>query len=1279
MQFQLVYFVTIKLVQETVLKKYFHFKYLNMSKLSFLLSFILLSFISFANPIDDIWKALENHDSVKARRLVEKALKNPSTKTDALMISILLNSGEEKPNDAKSIAKAFKSLKNASEYAYPIWYFDALTGGFGEKDKKTLSRFNGWIKEQKLNGSLVAELQELIAVHYLRLNSFSKANKYYAMPGSIMNWALTGTFENSSGSGFDKEYAPVAHPKDNASFKSKVNADIHWFTPKAIGHGPWVNLYRHLSTSTGMAYAQSFVESPSKQDVILSIGFTGSMKVWLNDQLVLSEEDELNTGMDYMKRKIKLNKGTNRILVQIGYTAKTSSPEFCVRLLDDKWYPIDDLTSSAAYKSYAKGSKMDVGASIPHFSEAFFEQKIKTEPKNIINHLLLAKVYSRSGKFDKANSVLKLAQKVYPKNYLINLALVQNYSSLNDRTELVRQIDEFRKYDEDNIFFVFYDFTKEMENKNYSKAKELLDKQKEFVGEDNAQYLENKIKWEAAKEKYEDLMNTVEYGYKKNPLEPYFVSLKYRVLKDVGQGNGAEISFLENYVNKHYNKRLLNVLLDAYLEKGSSYKFEKKLKKYIKNFPYETGFKTKLESYYYSKKEYKKALKIADRVLEDVPFSARYWEDKSTIYEFLKQEDKAKDALIKTIMFNPNQFDAREKLREKQNKKPLLSYFSKEKEYKNIEKQLQTPSTSDENYEYLFDEKNTVVFPEGTHMEYSFLAVRILNQAGVDRWKEASIGINSYRQNLIVVKAEVIKKNGQKIEAETNYNQFVFPSLEVGDAVYLEYRLETYTSGKLRKEFWDEDVLNGWVPYRNVSYRLFVPKGYHLNIKEMNMEKKVNKSSIDDFDIYEIVLKNPEKLKDEPYMPTGLEVGKSVYVSTIDSWSTISDWYKDLALPRTKDNYNIDEVYDEIFKGKKMASDVDKAEAIYEYLGDNIKYSSISFRQSNYVPQKPMKTISTQLGDCKDLSTLYHTLAKKAGLKTHLVLVNTRDNGEDNMKVPSIGFNHCIIKIDLPKGPLYQELTDNKLPFGYVPNNLDNSQALVIPNSNNEQVGKKLVHIVDNTGKKDKLIRNTTVEVKGDDLKMSSELQVIGAASGGYRRHYAGLNKEKTKEEVAYSFSSILDKNVKVRDYSFNDLEGRDEVFLMKAKLDVENGVLSVGSIKAIKPAFLDVIVRLKKFPDEERVTPLKYWMYENIDYYESNVTIKLDDKKIMELPEEVSIHSPFIDYKIKVTKVSPSVVKVSRIVTTHTEKDIMPEQYMAFRDTVKKITKAEESFLVVK
>src|SRR5690606_18407774 len=118
-----------------------------------------------------------------------------------------------------------------------------------------------------------------------------------------------------------------------------------------------------------------------------------------------------------------------------------------------------------------------------------------------------------------------------------------------------------------------------------------------------------------------------------------------------------------------------------------------------------------------------------------------------------------------------------------------------------------------------------------------------------------------------------------------------------------------------------------------------------------------------------------------------------------------------------------------------------------------------SFRQSNIVPQKPMVTISTKLGDCKDLSTLFYTLAKKADLKSELVLVNTRENGENTMQIPSTQFNHCIVKIDIDGEPMFQELTDSKLPFGTMPEYLYNSQALVIPTTNTKTDKNDLIHI----------------------------------------------------------------------------------------------------------------------------------------------------------------------------------------------------------------------------
>src|SRR5690606_19924230 len=104
----------------------------------------------------------------------------------------------------------------------------------------------------------------------------------------------------------------------------------------------------------------------------------------------------------------------------------------------------------------------------------------------------------------------------------------------------------------------------------------------------------------------------------------------------------------------------------------------------------------------------------------------------------------------------------------------------------------------------------------------------------------------------------------------------------------------------------------------------------------------------------------------------------------------------------------------------------------------------LDFRQSGYVPQKPSKTITTKLGDCKDLSALFVTLANHAGLNSELVLVLTNDNGRKINPLPNIGFNHCIVKVDFNGKEHFMELTDNYAPFNTMPTSLYQANALVV-------------------------------------------------------------------------------------------------------------------------------------------------------------------------------------------------------------------------------------------
>ena len=82
----------------------------------------------------------------------------------------------------------------------------------------------------------------------------------------------------------------------------------------------------------------------------------------------------------------------------------------------------------------------------------------------------------------------------------------------------------------------------------------------------------------------------------------------------------------------------------------------------------------------------------------------------------------------------------------------------------------------------------------------------------------------------------------------------------------------------------------------------------------------------------------------------------------------------------------------------------------------------VSFRQSAFVPQRASAVLSTKLGDCKDLSGLFVTLAHMAGINAKMMLVDTRNNGQKDILLPSVEFNHCVVKAMLDNKNYFIEL-----------------------------------------------------------------------------------------------------------------------------------------------------------------------------------------------------------------------------------------------------------------
>jgi len=330
------------------------------------------------------------------------------------------------------------------------------------------------------------------------------------------------------------------------------------------------------------------------------------------------------------------------------------------------------------------------------------------------------------------------------------------------------------------------------------------------------------------------------------------------------------------------------------------------------------------------------------------------------------------------------------------------------------------------------------------------------------------------------------------------------------------------------------------------------------------------------------------------------------------------------------------------------------------------------------VPQSISKVLSTKLGDCKDLSSLFVALASKAGLQAQLILVDTRDNGVKDMVLPSMEFNHCITLVKLNGKDYYLELTDNNLPFASLPYNLNGALILPVPPYGQKVSATTITTLQTANRMHDKNIKLINVAVSGKDLKMKVQSKRFGAITSAWRNDYATLTEEQQNKSFEKFVSDQYKNQVKLENLSFVGLNQLTDSLITNYNYTVKNEVIEAGSMKMIKIPFLDIIASIENFSSDSRQFPIEYWSYENTDMYENNIVIDLGaGQKFIEIPESKTYSFKKSTYSIKYVKEGDK-LKIYRKVSLQ-RNDILPADYEAFKNFFTNIVESESKYIVFK
>ncbi len=360
---------------------------------------------------------------------------------------------------------------------------------------------------------------------------------------------------------------------------------------------------------------------------------------------------------------------------------------------------------------------------------------------------------------------------------------------------------------------------------------------------------------------------------------------------------------------------------------------------------------------------------------------------------------------------------------------------------------------------------------DGTGRRETVARVRVQSEAGVQQWGQLQVGYNSANERLEVAYVRVIKADGSVVKAGDDAVQDLTAPVEREAPVYTDYRQKHITVPGLRpgevleydmvttiytafaaNQFWGEYDFDKNNITLDEELDVDVPSDRPLKLKNKpGMDPKVTEANgrriyhwtsshlEREDDTKNKVNNNKDKKKKKK---TTDEERPDVELTTFVSWEQIGRWYAGLDKDRRAPSPEVRAKAQELTKG--LDSELDKVQALYDYVAKNFRYVSLSLGLGRYQPHAAGDVLHNQYGDCKDKHTLLASLLEAEGLHASSVLINSSRKLDPEVPSPS-QFDHVITMLPMGKDEVWMDTTSEVAPFRLLAYSLRDKLALVIP------------------------------------------------------------------------------------------------------------------------------------------------------------------------------------------------------------------------------------------
>jgi tetratricopeptide (TPR) repeat protein len=1219
--------------------------------------------------VQDAWQYWLGNDQAAAEENFKAALAADSTETRAHLGLAFLYSLQKKDEAAwQSYQKVLQYGENPYPYIFAGWSAIGVMNSLDGQYPVVAEFWKKLSESADEEGILKAMANQFLGQYYERRGELEKSREHYKSINAIKEWTVIGPFDNISASGFDKVFPPETEYKFEKTYEGKNGIPAKWFKLAQVRPDYWIDFMRYLAFDQSIFYANNFVYSSRKQTAQIRIGTSGSLKAFLNDEALIEYFDENNNDLDTYIVETELQKGWNRFLVKVGYS-EIERCNFMARITDATGDPIEGLKISTEPQNYPKkpGAPAEMK---PLFAETYFQEQIADHPDHYENYLLLADCYLRNDKAIEGELVLRKAIEGVPEAAMLYLHIIEAYARGEKYDEIATAMEKIYSLDPNVPDVIAYKFNRYLENQQLDKAEEMLQRLATLIPETEEIY-QYYISFYSAKRQVEKIIEASKKGYEKFPYNWVITSTEASISVQTSRVYGRAVELYQDFLSRNYTANALTTLADTYLKASAVDLWEQTYRKLFGLDSSGTGYYYTMGNTYFSLQRYEDAEKYLLKAIEICPNSSGYWEKLGETYRASGAANKARQAYKEALKYNHANYEAREKLRELDGKKSIFLQF----ESANIDSLMGDSSVWDWNMEngavILLHDLKRVVYEQGTSESMEEMLIKVFNKRGIDDFKEYWISYNGYTEGLAVEKAVVIKQDGAEINADVNQNHVVFKSLEENNFIYLRWRIKNYYTGKLSNHFWDQFYFNGFTPIKDIRYAVSVPEDFEFHYRTQNTPDKAVKKNAEEGVIYQWRLTDEPAIEYEYGMPILDDVGKILYISSIDNWEYMVEWYADIASTKTRSSYEIKEQVEKLFQEKPHAGEEEKIKTVYNFITENIRYSSVPFRQSGLIPQEARDVLVTKIGDCKDVSTLCIAMLNEVGIDAHYVLVNTRDEGSNENALPSIVFNHCIAGVETSGGIRYLDLTGSNFPYGSIPEmDLNGFSLMIKPGTREPSRLKRENFLLRN------ILREMIVKIHPDN---SVELEKTGIKTGSLAASMRNFYRDQARSAIEKNLVETLSDEypgLKLLSFEINNLNEINTPIHYTYRYLAPDYVSEVGSFKFLKIPWTDRLKNDKALSYEVREYLYNYWP--GVDTLREEVEILTPaGYEPLELGENVYLTCSVADYSLTFSLDGDIIRGVRELI--YKKAVVSPEEYPDFRTFYNRALKADNRQILLK